>query len=461
MRLRTKITGIFILLTGLFQIVIFIFIYFFSKEYTENEFYLRLSQRATIAAQAYLEKDEVNIEIYENIRIRHLQTLPEEKEVIYPVDTEKRLPITSFQNDLPKSFFQQIFNDGYAEFEKDEFYFTGLLYNDNQGDFIVTLSARDLYGIGKLENLRNILIIAFLISMVFIFILGQYYAKQALSPISKIIKRVNAIRAESLNLRLDWVKGKDELADLTYTFNSMLDRLETSFEMKNSFVQNASHELKNPLTAIIGQTEVALNSSRSEKEYIAALQAIEVEAFRLNDLINTLFKLAYTDQDSQGLVIEQIRADELLMELKMGFDASISERINYNFQSLPENSDKLVFHGNPSLIKMALLNVLDNALKYSNDSKVDLDIVIKENMIQISVKDKGIGISEKDIKNVFEPFYRGSNARNVKGFGFGLSLSNKIVRLHGGELKIHSELGKGTLALVELPNIAMAFKIAR
>ncbi|MGB7395621.1 MAG: hypothetical protein WA913_14625, partial [Pricia sp.] len=180
-------------MTGLFQIIIFVFIYFFSKEFTENEFYLRLSQRASIAAQAYLEKDEVNVEIYENIRIRHLQTLPEEKEVIYPVNAKKRMPSTRFQNDIPESFFQQIFKDGYSEFKKDELYFTGLLYNDNQGDFIVTLSAKDLYGIGKLENLRNILIIAFLISMVFISILGRYYAKQALSPISKIIKKVNAI----------------------------------------------------------------------------------------------------------------------------------------------------------------------------------------------------------------------------------------------------------------------------
>ena len=87
MPLKTRITIIFILLTGLLQIVIFLSIYFFAKEYTENEFYLRLSQRATIAAQVYLEKDEVTIEIYEAIRLRHLQTLPDEKEVIYPVDT--------------------------------------------------------------------------------------------------------------------------------------------------------------------------------------------------------------------------------------------------------------------------------------------------------------------------------------------------------------------------------------
>ncbi len=461
MQLRTKITGIFILLTGLFQIVIFVLIYFFSQEYTENEFYLRLSQRATIAAKAYLEKDEVTIEIYEDIRIRHLQTLPDEKEVIYPVDAQNKIILVPFKDDLPKSFYKKIFDKKYAEIKQGDYYFTGLLYHDNQGDFIVLLSARDLYGTGKLENLRNILVIAFLISIIFISILGQYYAKQALSPISRIIKKVNNIRAESLNLRLDAFKGNDELADLTRTFNNMLDRLETSFEMKINFVHNASHELKNPLTAIIGQTEVALSNDRTQQQYVAALQTIEIEALRLNDLINALIKLAYADQDAQGLTIEMIRADELLMELKMGFDAQTSNNINFNFQSLPNDSNALVFKGNQSLIKVALLNIMDNALKYSNGSSIDLDVRTRQSTIEISVRDTGIGISEKDLKNVFEPFYRGSNAKKYKGFGFGLSLSDKIVRLHGGELKIHSELGKGTLVLVQLPNIDVGFKIAR
>ncbi len=461
MRLRTKITGIFILLTGLFQIGIFVLIYHFSKEYTESEFYLRLSQRATIAAQAYLEEDEVNNEIYEDIRIRHLHTLPDEKEVIYPVDAQKQIPLTAFQDNLPASFFDKVFNKEYAEIKRGEFYYTGLLYHDNQGDFIVQLSARDLYGLGKLQNLRNILIIAFLISMIFISMLGQYYAKQALSPISKIIKKVNEIRAESLFLRLDTVYGKDELADLTHTFNNVLDRLETSFEMKNRFVHNASHELKNPLTAIIGQTEVALSNVRTQEEYIGTLKTIEIEALRLNDLINALFKLAYADQDSKGLIIEQIRADELLMELKMSFDAATSNKINYNFESLPNNANELVFQGNQSLIKVALLNILDNALKYSQGATINLDVQVKGDFILISVKDNGIGIPENDLGNVFEPFYRGSNARTFKGFGFGLSLSDKIVRLHGGELKIESELGKGTLVQLQLPHIDVGFKIAR
>jgi signal transduction histidine kinase len=461
MPLKTRITIIFILLTGLLQIVIFLSIYFFAKEYTENEFYLRLSQRATIAAQVYLEKDEVTIEIYEAIRLRHLQTLPDEKEVIYPVDTESGIPPKELKANFPSQFLQKVFEEKYAETKLGDFYHTGLLYNDNQGDFMVLMSAKDLYGSGKLENLRDILVVAFLISMVFISILGQYFAQQALSPISKIIRKVNTIRAENLNLRLEKVRGKGELSDLTQTFNNMLDRLETSFEMKNNFVQNASHELKNPLTAIIGQAETALANSRNKEEYILALKAIETEANRLNNLLNSLFNLAYTDQDSKGLKIDMIRIDEILMDLKSNFDKVMSSRINYCFQNLPKNADDLAFKGNQSLITIAFMNILDNALKYSMDGQVDIGIHVEEGIIMVKIEDKGIGIPEKDLKSVFEPFYRGSNARTFKGFGFGLSLSGKIVRLHGGTMRIDSKLGMGTIVYVELPNIFLGYEIAR
>ena len=461
MPLKTRITIIFILLTGLLQIVIFLSIYFFAKEYTEKEFYLRLSQRATIAAQVYLEKDEVTIEIYEAIRLRHLQTLPDEKELIYPVDTKAGVPPRDIGDSLPLEFFQKVFEEEYAETKKGDFFYTGLLYRDNQGDFMVLLSAKDLYGSAKLENLRNILVVAFLISMVFISILGQYFAQQALSPISKIIKKVNTIRAENLNLRLEKVRGKGELVDLTQTFNNMLDRLETSFEMKNNFVQNASHELKNPLTAILGHAETALANSRKKEEYRSALQAIETEANRLNKLLSALFSLAYTDQDSKGLIIEMIRIDEVLMDLKNNFDKTISHRINYNFITLPKNADDLLFKGSKSLITIALMNLLDNALKYSKDGNVDIGVRVVQGTIIVNMADKGIGIPEKDLKNVFEPFYRGSNARAYKGFGFGLSLANKIVRLHGGGMKIQSDLGKGTIVSVRLPNVSFGFDVAR
>ncbi len=453
MQLRTKITSIFIILTSLFLTAIFILIYYFSKEYTESEFYLRLSQRATIAAEAYLEADELNAEIYEDIRKLHLQTLPYEQEVIYIVDAKLKRSLEPFDNSLPYSFYQTIFDKKYSELNLDKFYYIGLLYNGQEKDFIVVLSATDLYGFGKLDNLRNILILAFFVSLVFIFFLGRYYAEQTLKPISKIIGEVNLISAENLSLRFETANGYDELVKLANTFNNMLDRLQISFDLQSNFINNASHELRNPLTAILGQTEIALNKERSLEDYYSILKKIDKEASRLDFLINGLLKLAKTDFDSKGLIIDKIRADELVLNIKNNLDIAIPEnRIELNFEELPENEDEITLLGSESLLNVALENILVNSCKFSNNKKVVVKLLTDGNFLLITIRDIGIGIPEDELKNIYEPFFRASNVRDIQGFGFGLPLAYRIIKMHSGEIYVYSQVDKGTHVKIKFPN---------
>ncbi|QCX38862.1 HAMP domain-containing histidine kinase [Aureibaculum algae] len=451
MQIRTKITSVFIVLTSLFLTAVFIIIYLVSKDYTEREFYLRLSQRATIAAEGYLEEDELNSDIYEDIRVKHLQTLPNEKEVIYPVDAKLKKPLKALDNSLPDSFYDKIFRNGYAELKQNEYYYTGLLYHDNQGDFIVVLSATDLYGFGKLDNLRDTLIFAFLISIAFISIFGTYYAKQALSPISKIIKEVNTIRAENLSLRLNTADGKDELAELSTTFNKMLDRLQISFDLQSNFINNASHELRNPLTAILGQIEIALYKPRSADYYLNILNKIDREASRLDFLVNGLLKLAKTDFDSKGFVIDAIRIDELVLDIKKNLDVSIPDnKIKIDFEGLPENEDAITVLGSDSLLRVALSNILENACKFSDYKKVTLKLISETGNIIVLINDEGVGIPDDELKNIFEPFFRASNVREIDGFGFGLPLAYRIIKMHSGEIRVVSQINRGTMVKITL-----------
>lgn len=453
MKIKNKITLIFILIIALLQGTIFVFIHYFAKSYTEKEFYLRLSQRATIAAQAYLEADEINIDIYDDIRTQHLQILPNEKEVIYQVDVKKREIKTDLTSELPPYFFQEIFENEYAEIKTENFYYTGLLYHDNEGDFIVILSAEDLYGIAKQENLRNILIIAFFLSLVIISILGQYYAKQALLPITSMVKKVNSITATNLHLRLDSGKNKDELDKLALTFNNMLDRLQTSFDLQSNFINNASHELRNPLTAILGQTEISIKKERTQQEYILILKNIEKEALRLDTLVNGLLKLAQTGYDNKGLIIEPIRLDQIIIDIKKNIDQTNPENnIELEFGNLPEDEKLLITHGSYSLLSVSLSNILDNACKFSKNKKVVLKLLADTNFVKVIVVDQGIGIPPDELKNIYEPFYRGSNARGVVGFGFGLPLAYRIIKLHGGNILVSSQINKGTIVKLSLPN---------
>lgn len=452
MKIRNKITLIFILLTGSLLAGVFIFIYLFSNRYTENEFYQRLNERANIIGQSYLEKDEVSSKVYEQILKKHYQVLPSEEEAVFKINVLNRTIEDSLSEKFPDEFIAQVFQKKRAQLKRNNTYLTGILYSDNQGDFMVVVSAKNQYGQAKMNNLRNILIIAFIAGIIAIYLLGRYYAGKVLYPISEITGKAKEISATNLHLRLDTGNNKDELAELSETFNDMLDRLETTFEMQNNFINNASHELKNPLAAILGEAEVTLKKDRLLDEYKTSLSTIEKEAQRLELLVNSLLKLAQTGHDKKGLLIEAIRVDELVMEVKEGIDKTNSDNnILFNFSRLPEHSEALVVSGNHHLLTVALTNVLDNACKFSNNNEVVVKIATINKFIEISIKDHGIGIPQDELKSVSDPFYRAANVRAFKGFGIGLPLAQRIIKLHGGKMNISSEVLKGTEVKIIFP----------
>jgi signal transduction histidine kinase len=234
----------------------------------------------------------------------------------------------------------------------------------------------------------------------------------------------------------------------------MLDRLENSFALQKNFINNASHELKNPLTAILGETEIALSKKRTPEEYATTLDKIQAEGERLNELIRNLLSLAQTDVDLSNLKKEEIRMDELIWEIKEHFDkTNYKGRIEVHFPDLPESSDLITITGIPSLLKIAIINIIDNACKFSGHHKVDVTLETHTSSIQLHVRDSGIGIPEVEIKNLFQPFFRASNALAFKGTGIGLSLVKKIISMHNGTIGISSVPGKGTIVEVNFNKI--------
>ncbi|GAA5220556.1 sensor histidine kinase [Membranihabitans marinus] len=454
MKLQNKLTLVFVLLTTLIQILEFLLIYHFARQYTEREFYNRLQQRVTIAAQTLLGEDELSVEIYEEIRRKHFQTLPFENEVIFQLDSNNNVIHEECLNsNYDPVFIDEIMNKGESNVRIKDTFFSGIYYHDNQGDFIIILSAHDVYGRGMLLNLRKILTVSFMFSLLITWLLGRNMANQALSPISRIVHKVNTISATNLHSRLEEPKNRDEVGELTVTFNDMLDRLETSFELQSNFVNNASHELRNPLTAILGQIEVALNKERSGEHYVDVLKGIETEALRLDNLVNGLLRLAHTDYENKGFPVSPVRIDEVIIDVKQRLDqANPNNKISLGFNDLPADESKIIVMGNRKLLEVAFHNILDNACKFSNNEKVLIKLVSQEKGLRVMISDDGIGIPPDDLKNIFEPFYRGSNARGIGGFGFGLPLAYRIIKMHHGQLRLSSQVGKGTIVKILLPN---------
>jgi signal transduction histidine kinase len=235
----------------------------------------------------------------------------------------------------------------------------------------------------------------------------------------------------------------------------MLQRLSESFHLQKSFVSNASHELRTPLAAIISQLQVTLSKDRSKEEYLALLTSVLEDAENLSDLSNGLLQLAQSEMRQEEFVLGNVRIDELLMEMTtlIRLKQKTASKVEIQFIKVPDNDSLVTCYGNENLLKVLFLNLIDNACKFSanNTAQVSIDFFTKFIMVQI--RDTGIGIPADEINKIFEPFYRGQNALQIRGHGLGLSICKKIVQIHNGHITVTSTPTEGTTFTVILPHI--------
>jgi signal transduction histidine kinase len=281
---------------------------------------------------------------------------------------------------------------------------------------------------------------------------GKVFSYYTVQPVRNIIKSVKNITANNLHLRLDEVKGKDEIAELVLTFNNMLTRLETAFETQNNFVSNASHELRTPLSIISGETQLLLQGNNVTDEGRASVETILAEAEKLGHILASLLGLAQTGFDGKKQNWQKIRVDELVLGVVSSVKKIDPESIiDIDFSALPDNEDLLCTEGNSNLLQLAVSNIVLNACKYSSNSPVIVQITHTKDRVIIKVTDKGIGIPLHEQQHIFEPFFRASNTSDFQGHGIGLPLTLNIIRLHKGTIGIRSEEQVGTEIQISLP----------
>ena len=453
MQIRTRLTWQFIIIVAIILIMASMAIYFFSTGHRKEDFYERLRSKATNTAMLLIEFEEVDLTLLKRIEADNPVSLPKERiiiydyrnQVIYSTDENNTLKIS---NDL----LDDIRLKGQVRFTQGEYEALGFLFARKYDRFAVVIGAVDIFGWRKIENLRNILLIVISISLLLLLISGWFYAGKALSPISKVVSQVDDIGVASLNKRLDEGNQRDEISRLAGTFNKMLDRLETAFKSQKHFINNASHELRTPLTAITGQLEVLLMSDRPVEEYKKVIQSVLEDMRSLNNISNRLLLLAQASSELTDMNITPCRVDEIIWQCR---DYLLKRHNRYKInvilgESLDDES-KLILNGDENLIKTMIINLMENGCKYSNDQKVVVVVEFEPETLIMSFSDEGIGIAPEDIEHIFEPFRRGRNAQGIKGHGIGLSLVERIVLLHQGQINTQSELNKGTTFTLRFP----------
>jgi signal transduction histidine kinase len=444
MKIRNKLTFAYGGTASLILVFFGISVYYFSSEYRKNEFYYRLTQRVDITEKMFLEKENLTEQTHAMIREQFLNKLPEEtEEVMLRKDVQK-------DDKYPPEFLDALLTADIAFLDRDSVQGAGKVFHLNGGDYVVILTARDTIGIRMLGHLRTIIVLALLVGIIVVSIVGWYVAGHVLNPVVDTIRRANAIGAKNLHERLTVVNQETEIGQLSVAFNNLLDRVSKTFEAQRSFIDSASHEIRNPLTAIMGQAEVALEKKRTEQEYVDSLLSITMEADRLRKLVDNLLHLASINERALKFKAENIDVTELVLETKKKFDFLHPEN-NVRLDLQDPHQSPLSVRGNRQLLQTALLNFFDNARKFSHNQPANVSIAIEPTNVSILVRDNGIGIPPEDLPKVTQPFHRASNVRRIDGAGIGIPLALKIIELHKGSLNIQSWLDSGTLVKVTLP----------
>ncbi|MDB5129742.1 HAMP domain-containing sensor histidine kinase [Mucilaginibacter sp.] len=451
MKLQTKITLLFVVISTTGLVLLNASIFYFVSEFNFEDFFKRLEARVNLTAEININPDKESA-AYKQVRTRYLEKLENEQEYIIKLDTSKSPSYTRVLN-LPDDFYQSILEGKKTRYTQRNHFYAGRLFNIHGEKYIVIVTATDPYGFKELEQLKKVLLIVFVISIILTYIAGKIFSYYTVRPVRGIIKSVKNITANNLHLRLDEVNGKDELAELVFTFNNMLNRLETAFETQNNFVSNASHELRTPLTIISGETQLLLKGNKVTEEGKASVQTILNEAEKLGHILASLLGLAQTGFDGKKQNWSKIRVDELVMEVADSVKKIDSESvIDIDFSALPDDETLLYTEGNVNLLQLAISNIVLNACKYSSNRPVNVQVTAHDGrVIIIKVSDKGIGIPQQEQQHIFEPFFRASNTSDFQGHGIGLPLTLNIIRLHKGSIGIRSEERVGTEIQILLP----------
>lgn len=244
---------------------------------------------------------------------------------------------------------------------------------------------------------------------------------------------------------------KDELGTLADTLNMMAAKIKRNEQLKNDFISSVSHELRTPLTSIKGWAITLQGSGVDDQRLLSdGLEIIETESDRLTSLVDELLDLSKLDNEQIMLSYAPLALGELLQHIgKQLILRANRQHISLNVWA----ADNLpIISADENRLKQVLINVIDNALKFTESNGV-ISMQAQVNSLQrgiiITIEDTGVGISEEDLMNVFQKFYKGSH--NTSGSGLGLSISKQMIELHGGEMKIYSQLGKGTKVEIYVP----------
>jgi signal transduction histidine kinase len=457
MKIKDRLSLYFTLTSTLTLLAVLCAVYFMFLKFMEADFFSRLTDRTMVTAKLYLEADEISTDSLEKVRSQYLEKLNGEVIRIYNSKNFAAF-IGDDQQYWTNETINKVRKQKKLQFKDGRRQVVGIFYKDNQGDFVILASAVDQSTYYRLEKLQQIMVIIFVVIFIGLLLSGRWIAKKILKPLDLFIGEVKQIKSSNLHFRVQEGQNKDEINLLAQNFNNLMEHLEQAFVLQKTFIANASHELRTPVTRMMIGAEISLSQERKSEDYRKALTEVMDDAEKMDKIITGLVDLAQADLEFGSSQLQSLRIDELLWPIQKEWNEKTTGlsgragRLHTDIKNMPDHPDELLILANPTLLTIAINNIISNAFKFSDQQDVRCTLEIDKEWISISISDQGPGITAAQPEDIFKPFYSAAEKEQHKGSGMGLYMTFKIITLFKGSLEAKSGTnGAGSIFKIILP----------
>ena len=279
-------------------------------------------------------------------------------------------------------------------------------------------------------------------------ILGVFLIYRITKSITYVSSRIRHISRKNLDERITDINSEDEIGELAASFNSLLDNMNDAFKREQQFIGDVAHELKTPLATQRSSLEVTLSKDRTKEDYKKALESALEENNHISSTLKNVLDLAWSETHEEKKNSAVFDLSELMEELR-----DITEKLTQSKKITVEASIHKDIHvdGFKDKLARALLNIIDNAVKYTHKGKISIKLRKSHNRAFLTISDTGQGIKPEELPKIFTRFYRGSKTDKILGSGLGLAITKSVITLHNGHINVESKLNIGTTFTIILP----------
>lgn len=421
-------------------------IYFSFYKRMEQSELISLKDKTLLAAIYYLEADESGVVERQTVIDQLRKSILRSNIAVFNDKNDLVRGEMGPQTDISKNYLDRVRSRDESSFVTKDYFYNGLFYKDNEGDFVVITRESKQEFNRQLLTLLQILIIVFLVGIVMVYIFSNLLGKFAFQPLTNIIDQIKQRDNVNFTKPLQTKDSYTEIQDLVKSYNLFIERIDKTFIIQKNFIDYVSHELRTPITALLLTLEVTHHKDRSKEEYKQVLNQLNQYVVDLEETLDNMMLLSGAKTKFE---FAKIHVDEIIWQVVEQMILYHNAQIEVNI--LVKNSDFLIINGNPQLLQLALNNIIENAIKYSDNQPIKILFEDKNNHLEISVFDTGIGIPLEDVPNITANFFRGQNTQYYTGKGIGLSMANVIFTLHNIQLQLKNNQPKGTIAKLSFP----------